>query len=77
MYFYGSTISYHGEKFKQYRISQMLGLQEAQRNSGLSLSTYVRLEKGGGLTMATLRKAIEGLGLTIEQARAKGLVVYH
>lgn len=64
----------HRERFKSYREARMLSRQEAAKMCGLSHETIRKLEETGDVSLGTLRKFLDGMGLSVAHAVGLGLL---
>jgi transcriptional regulator with XRE-family HTH domain len=67
-------VPYNGKLFRAFRKSQLRSMAETAMDAGLAEATYRDIERDAPVTITTIKKAIHGLGLTVEQAREKGLI---
>ncbi len=54
-----------GQRVRQIRLSRMLSKAELARRANVSVLTVDRIERGYGCRMATKRKILEALGLSL------------
>lgn len=64
-----------GNAFVKARESHLLGVLELANKADVTFKTLSRVEKGQSVKYVSLRKVIKALGLTIDEALAKRMVV--
>lgn len=65
----------NGPAFVKARESHLLGVLELANKADVTFKTLSRVEKGQSVKLVSLRKVIKALGLTIEEAIAKRMIV--
>jgi transcriptional regulator with XRE-family HTH domain len=65
----------NGNAFVKARESHLLGVLELANRADVTFKTLSRVEKGQSVKRVSLRKVIKALGLTIEEAIAKRMVI--
>ncbi|MDR0620652.1 MAG: helix-turn-helix domain-containing protein [Deltaproteobacteria bacterium] len=65
----------NGTAFVKARESHLLGVLELANKADVTFKTLSRVEKGQSVKQVSLRKVIKALGLTIEEAFAKRMVI--
>jgi transcriptional regulator with XRE-family HTH domain len=68
-------VAINSRGLKEIRTSRMLTITELARASDVSVKALRRLEAGRPYRLETARRLLAGLGLTIEEARQRGLLV--
>jgi DNA-binding XRE family transcriptional regulator len=76
MRIFDSNLIINANRLKNYRCKYLIGRSELTRRAGISGFTYQKVENGGSTSISTMRKIIEGLGITIDQAKAFGLIAF-
>jgi predicted transcriptional regulator len=64
-----------GNAFVKARESHLLGVLELANKADVTFKTLSRVEKGQSVKLVSLRKVIKALGLTIEEAVAKRMII--
>ncbi|MDR2367921.1 MAG: helix-turn-helix domain-containing protein [Deltaproteobacteria bacterium] len=65
----------NGSSFVKARESHLLGVLELANKADVTFKTLSRVEKGQSVKLVSLRKVIKALGLTIEEAMAKRMII--
>jgi predicted transcriptional regulator len=68
-------VAINSRGLKEFRTSRMLTITELARASDVSAKAIRQVEAGGPCRLETARRLLAGLGLTIEEARRRGLLV--
>jgi transcriptional regulator with XRE-family HTH domain len=65
----------NGNAFVKARESHLLGVLELANKADVTFKTLSRVEKGQSVKLVSLRKVIKALGLTIEEALDKRMII--
>jgi transcriptional regulator with XRE-family HTH domain len=65
----------NGTAFVKARESHLLGVLELANKADVTFKTLSRIEKGQSVKLVSLRKVIKALGLTVEEALAKRMIL--
>jgi transcriptional regulator with XRE-family HTH domain len=65
----------NGTAFVKARESHLLGVLELANKADVTFKTLSRIEKGQSVKLVSLRKVIKALGLTVDEALAKRMIL--
>ena len=63
-------------KFVKMRENLLVSRETLGRMCGVSYKTVISVEEGAQSRLETVRKIVNGLGMTVEEAIASGLLVF-
>jgi transcriptional regulator with XRE-family HTH domain len=65
----------NGSAFMKARESHLLGVLELANKADVTFKTLSRIEKGQSVKLVSLRKVLKALGISIEEALAKRMII--
>jgi transcriptional regulator with XRE-family HTH domain len=70
------NVKYHGSITKKFRESRLISKHEMARRAQLSVGAVSRFENDAPVRIETVRRVINGLGLSVKEAKARGLISF-
>jgi transcriptional regulator with XRE-family HTH domain len=67
-------ITINGGMFKSFREDNLISRSTVAKESGLGVKVLAKLEGGGSVRLESVRRILDALGLSVDEAKRKGLI---